>query len=105
MGSPATSPTRRRSGQWPTSWGLSAFHLCRVFRRHAGTTIHRYLTRVRLRAALARLEGGSPDLAMLALELGFFHQSHFTEAFRREYGSPPGALRRRLRRSSGPIWP
>jgi AraC-like DNA-binding protein len=74
----------------------SVFHLCRVFRRHTGQTIHGYRTRLRLRTGLVLLERTDTPLAQLALDVGFAHQSHFTEAFRREYGLPPGELRRRL---------
>ena len=71
----------------------SPFHLSRVFRRHTGMTVHRYRTRLRLRAAYERLTGGGCDLTALALELGFASHSHFTDAFRREFGGPPSAVR------------
>ncbi len=73
----------------------SPFHLCRVFRRHTGLTVHRYRTRLRLRAAYDRLSDGGTDLTALALELGFASHSHFTDAFRREFGVPPSAVRGR----------
>jgi AraC-like DNA-binding protein len=75
---------------------VSPFHLCRLFRRHAGLPIHRYLNRLRLRLALDRLHERSIDLASLALELGFASHSHFCDAFRREYGVPPSAMRARV---------
>jgi AraC-like DNA-binding protein len=56
--------------------------------------IHRYLTRLRLRAALERLAGGVHDLTALALEIGFSSHSHFTDVFRREFGRTPSAVRR-----------
>ncbi len=72
----------------------SAFHLARVFRQRTGVPLHRYLTRLRLRAALEQLAGGANDLTALALDLGFSSHSHFTDAFRREFGSPPSEVRR-----------
>jgi AraC family transcriptional regulator len=72
----------------------SPFHLARLFQQRTGVPIHRYLMRLRLRAALERLAGGANDLTALALELGFASHSHFTDAFRREFGRPPSALRR-----------
>jgi AraC family transcriptional regulator len=72
----------------------SAFHLARVFRERTGLPIHRYLTRLRLRAALEWLAEGSRDLTALALELGFSSHSHFTSAFRAEFGQTPSAIRR-----------
>ena len=74
----------------------SVYHLCRVFRRHTGQTINGYLQQLRQREGLASLEKTDTPLAHLALDVGYAHQSHFTEAFRREYGMPPGELRRQL---------
>ena len=76
----------------------SPFHLARIFQQRTGVSIHRYLTRLRLRASLERLAGGANDLTALALELGFSSHSHFTDTFRREFGSPPSDLRRNNRR-------
>jgi AraC family transcriptional regulator len=72
----------------------SPFHLARVFRQRTGVPVHRYLTRLRLRAALDRLLSGAANLTALALELGFSSHSHFTTAFRREFGRPPSDVRR-----------
>jgi AraC family transcriptional regulator len=68
-------------------------HLCRVFRRMTGWSIHRYVTQLRLRAALEPLAGGERDLSGLAFDLGFSSHSHFTHAFRREFGATPSAWR------------
>jgi AraC-like DNA-binding protein len=74
--------------------GLSPFHLARLFRRHTGFSLHGYRTRIRLLYALDRLPEARGALTDLALELGFSSQSHFTDAFRRAFGVPPGALAR-----------
>jgi AraC-like DNA-binding protein len=76
----------------------SPFHLARVFRQRTGVPIHRYLNRLRLRAAIERLSGGADDLTALALESGFSSHSHFTDAFRREFGRTPSDVRRELSR-------
>ena len=73
--------------------GSSPFHLARIFRRETGLPIHRYLTRVRLALALARLEQGESNLSALALDLGFSSHGHFTAAFRSAFGVPPSRLR------------
>jgi AraC family transcriptional regulator len=79
----------------------SPFHLARIFRRETGLSLHRQLTRLRLRHALEHLSDGRPDLTMLALDLGFSSHAHFTHAFQREFGSAPSQLRnppKKLRR-------
>jgi AraC-like DNA-binding protein len=78
----------------------SPFHLCRIFHERTGMPVHRYHTRLRLRASLEPLAGGGTDLTALALALGFASHSHFTDAFRREFGCTPCALRRAVGRGT-----
>lgn len=73
--------------------GVSIFRLCRVFRRQTGTTLHGYLSRLRLAASLEHLQYRSVDLADVGLSLGYSSHSHFTASFRREFGVPPSAFR------------
>jgi len=86
--------------------GSSPFHVSRVFRLVTGGTLHRHLTRVRLRSALLRLPDAAGRLSDLALATGFSSHSHFTQAFRSEFGCAPsaslgaGRLRERPRRPS-----
>ncbi|WP_338868881.1 helix-turn-helix transcriptional regulator [Myxococcus stipitatus] len=72
----------------------SPFHASRVFRAVTGETLHTHLTRLRLRAALFELEHAAGRITDVALALGFSSHSHFTHAFRREFGCPPSALAR-----------
>src|SRR4030095_7294495 len=74
----------------------SPFHLDRVFRRETGTSLHRQLTRLRLRHALEHLADCKPDLTMLALDLGFSSHAHFSHAFRREFSCTPSEFRQQL---------
>lgn len=76
----------------------SPFHLSRVFRAHVGVTLHRYLNRIRLREALEEVSDGAADLGVVALRHGFSSHSHFTDAFRREFGRTPRAVRAGVRR-------
>ena len=71
----------------------SPFHLARIFQEHTGVPVHRYLTQLRLRASLERLNDGAEDLTALALELGFSSHSHFTDTFKREFGRTPSEVR------------
>lgn len=78
------------------SVNASPFHLARIFQQQTGVPVHRYLTQLRLRAALEQIANGATDLTALALELGFSSHSHFTDVFRRNFGHPPSEIRRSL---------
>jgi AraC-like DNA-binding protein len=71
----------------------SPFYLCRIFRKHTRQSIRQYLNQLRLRTALDYVTQANTDLTRLALGLGFASHSHFTEAFRKTFGTPPSALR------------
>jgi len=73
--------------------GTSPYHLSRVFRKVTGQTLNGYRLELRIRAAIERLADPEVDLAVLALELGFSSQGHFTAAFRTRFGMTPTAAR------------
>lgn len=73
----------------------SPFNFARIFQEQTGLPVHRYLTMLRLRAALERLADPHIDLTDIALDLGFSSHSHFTDVFRREFGETPSAVRQR----------
>ncbi len=77
--------------------GYSPYHLLRVFRESTGFPIHRYVNRLRLLHALERFDRSIPpvDLSRIAFDLGFCSHSHFTSAFRAEFGVTPVSLRTR----------
>ena len=71
----------------------SPFNFARIFQQQTGLPLHRYLTRLRLRAALERLPE-TDDITTLAFDLGFSSHSHFTDVFRREFGKTPSEYRK-----------
>ncbi len=73
----------------------SPFNFARIFHQQTGMPIHRYLTILRLRAALERIADPKIEITEIALDLGFSSHSHFTDVFRREFGETPSAVRRR----------
>jgi len=75
--------------------GLSERQFQRVFTRifRSGPTEH--LMRVRIRAAAKRLVETNDTLAEIAVDCGFYDQSHFTNQFRRFRGVPPSEYRKR----------
>jgi len=75
------------------SFGCSPFHLSRIFHAGTGVSMRHYLNRLRGRVAADRLAAGARDLTDLALDLGYTDHSHFTNAFRREWGVPPSRFR------------
>jgi len=80
--------------------GYSVFHVCRLFQARMKTTIHKYLTALRLEAAMQRLAETDMSIIELAMELGFSSHSHFTAAFSRWAGVSPSRARLRARRGA-----
>lgn len=85
-------------GQLAARAHLSASQLQREFRRLFGMSLGHYLLRVRLIMARRRLEDTSAAVGEIALECGFYDQSHFTKAFRAATGLKPLDYRRRFAR-------
>lgn len=85
--------------QIATQLNYSPFHLCRIFRKHTGQSIRQYLNQLRLRVSLEYVTQANTDLTRLALEMGFSSHSHFTEAFRKTFGTPPSTLRNKSPRN------
>jgi AraC-like DNA-binding protein len=79
------------------SLDCSPFHLSRVFHATAGVSLRRYLGRLRAGIAADRLARGADDLTDLALSLGYADHSHFTNAFRQEFGVAPSQFRKNLK--------
>jgi AraC family transcriptional regulator len=72
---------------------VSAYHLCRLFKRHTGLTIHAYRRQLRLRRSLELLAEPGSDLLTVALTVGFSGHSHFSAAFRAVFGLRPTDVR------------
>lgn len=73
--------------------GVHPSTLVRGFRAHLGCTPGEYLRHVRLERAKDALLATSRPIAEIALEAGFYDQSHFTAAFRRCTGMTPARFR------------
>lgn len=74
--------------------GRSPFHLSRTFTSEAGESFTQYRRRLRVRAALERLDAGEDNLARLAADLGFADHSHLVRAMRQVHGMTPTGIRR-----------
>ena len=80
--------------------GVTPVHLTQTFKRSEGIPLYRYQTHLRLGRALARLPE-QEDITDLAFELGFSSHSHFTAAFRSEFGMTPSRYRSETRATPG----
>lgn len=89
----ATFARNESLSQVAAAVGVSVCHLCRLFRRLAGTTLHHYRGQLRLRSALERLGDAGEDILSIATELGYSGHSHFTAAFRAAFGLTPSEWR------------
>lgn len=73
--------------------GVDASRLAGAFRRRFGVPLGRYQRRLRLEWAADRLRSTDTPLSMIAVDAGFYDQSHLTRHFRRHLGRTPGAYR------------
>ncbi|MGC4010634.1 MAG: helix-turn-helix transcriptional regulator [Pseudomonas sp.] len=81
---------------WAQRVGASRRTLARLFRDETGLSFREWRERVRLLAALPRLERGE-SVTLIAGELGYESTSAFIELFQRQLGTSPGALARQMR--------
>ncbi len=72
---------------------VSPFHLCRLFKRLTGLPIHRYLERLRLRAAMEETVETGARMLDIALRHGFCSEAHLSNAFLKEFGTRPSRVR------------
>lgn len=80
--------------------GVHAVTVAAAFRRHFGKSVGEYVRDLRIAHAREALENTPRTIAAIALEAGFYDESHMGRVFRRRFGVPPGALRHPTRR----IW-
>lgn len=73
---------------------LSPRQFGRAFRRETGETPARAVERVRVEAAMTRLQEGSERIERIAEAVGFSDPERMRRAFVKIYGKPPQAVRR-----------
>jgi AraC family transcriptional regulator len=68
-------------------------YLGQIFRQEFGETLGEYLNRIRVHTATESLANSDLPLGPMALDLGFYDQSHFTRIFRQFTGITPAVFR------------
>jgi AraC-like DNA-binding protein len=86
----ASNPRLASTAAVATKTGFSQRHLIQLFRTHVGLTPKRYSRLARFNRIIHRIAKlDDPDWADLALEWGYFDQSHFNHDFRTFSGLTP----------------
>lgn len=73
---------------------LSVSQFERRFKKRFHTTPRKYLTNVRINAACQLLSSTDLPISAIAVQTGFYDQSHFTKQFTKLKGSTPAKYRR-----------
>lgn len=73
--------------------GTSPRHLNRLFHQHLDTGFLQFYRAIRLQHARQLLEQGPLSLLEIAVATGFSSTTHFSTAFRKHFGMPPGRKR------------
>lgn len=90
-------------GELAVREGVSPYRLSRAFRQHYGMSIGAFLRRLRVDHAMELLADPDLPLVEVALDSGFYDQSHLTNVFKRHTGLTPATFRRRVASGSTPI--
>lgn len=72
---------------------LNEFKLKRAFKEYFGTTIYGYVTRLRMEEARRLILEEKKTVGQVASAVGFNHQSHLTDAFKRYFGILPSEIK------------
>lgn len=72
---------------------LNEFKLKRAFKEYFGTTIYGYVTRLRMEEARRLILEEKKTIGQVAAAVGFNHQSHLTDAFKRYFGILPSEIK------------
>ena len=74
--------------------GVHPAHLARKFRMEFGLTVGQYIRKLRIQRAIRELAFTDKSVMQIALDSGFYDQSHFTHNFKKQTGQTPAEVRR-----------
>jgi AraC-like DNA-binding protein len=72
---------------------MSKYHFLRQFKHHYGRTPHQYLQNIRIDCVRRKL-ASEEALSQIALDCGFYDQSHMVKTYQKFYGHTPGSLKK-----------
>jgi AraC family transcriptional regulator len=98
----ARYPTRLTVAEIARAVQVHPATLSRGYRDRFGCTIGERIRALRVEQAARELMETSRPLSDIALDAGFYDQSHFTNVFRRRLGVTPGAYRARVASGAAP---
>jgi AraC-like DNA-binding protein len=73
--------------------GLNEFKLKQGFKAYYGTTVYGYVTRLRMETARQMILHERKTIGEVAHAVGFKHQAHLTDAFKKYFGILPSEVR------------
>ena len=79
--------------QLAAAFHLSYTHLCRLFKKETGSTIHSYIVEQRLNQAVKLLMFTDKNIRYIVDACGFPNQKSFSSAFKNKYGMTPKRYR------------
>ena len=75
-----------------THLNLSTFHFARLFKKSLGLSPHKYILQTRIERAKKLIISQHLPLSNIALQAGFYDQTHFGKAFKKYVGVSPKAF-------------
>lgn len=77
--------------------GYHEYHLNRLFMRHTGTSVHKYILNIRINAAKKLLLTTDESLSAIAEKIGFNSNTHFSSYFKQVMGISPLEFRKQFK--------
>ena len=76
-------------------FGISVWHLSRLFKKHTGICSKQYLKKLRMHKSESLLQASEMGIKEAANAVGYSHVSNFNKHFKSVYRISPGEYRRR----------
>ena len=77
--------------------GYHEYHLNRLFMKHTGTSMHKYILNIRINEAKKLLLNTNHSLATIAEKVGFNSNTHFSSYFKQITGMSPLEFRKQFK--------